>query len=285
MLARFCCSQNRSIPVAVLKYIIIVLDGRTAGVRCHEPRRCKGIGTPTEGTNFAFGDEPFERPDYGIRLGDTDIADVKLVKIDMVGLKTLERCVQSALDIGRVVADSLDGLGCFITDEAEFRRENHAITTTFESDAEELFTVSDTVAIGGVDEIDTEVERRLNRLDRFIIIGIAVAVVFPVEKKLPADGPATDAHRTDLKTGSSQNSLFHNKYPPHIFSLFICANLPFGRQWPIKIVSLFFSKPGRKQARFFFATTSPTGSRSSKWQSRNPCSQGRHPYPLSPSTG
>src|ERR1035438_3695430 len=99
------------------------------------------------------------------------IGSMYLVQVDVVGLQSL----QAVLDLGHDPTPGV-ALGQWIVAHlsVDLRCENHAGSVDRrQSLADDLFGFALGVHVSGVDEVDSGVERLVDDLDRFFVVGVA----------------------------------------------------------------------------------------------------------------
>src|SRR6267154_3741114 len=118
---------------------------------------------------------------------------MNLVKVDIVGLKATERVFDGsrepasrAATLVGIVAHRRESLG----------GEHDVVSSAFQRLADDLFGFALAVPVGGVDEVDAEVERPVNDPGALVVIGIGQLSEHHRAKAVGADhypGPAERA--------------------------------------------------------------------------------------------
>lgn len=91
-------------------------------------------------------------------------------EVDVIEPEPFERCVGNASHVfGRTVETRDMTRGARFEFEAEFRRHEYVRAPTAKRAAEQLFVRKRSVRLGGIEERDPEIERAMDRRDRFVV--------------------------------------------------------------------------------------------------------------------
>jgi hypothetical protein len=103
---------------------------------------------------------------------------VLIVQVDGVDAEPLQRRVAGAPDVRGRSVDTDEGSvrGAHV---AELRRDDDLIAPVFDRRADEPFVRGRAVRVGGVQEVDAEIEGAVNRRDRFGVVPAGVEIGHP----------------------------------------------------------------------------------------------------------
>jgi hypothetical protein len=127
--------------------------------------------------DLALGDELGHRPD---RLLDrrVGIDAVLVVEVDVIDAEALQRGIAGLAHILRVAAHA-EELAVLAAHVGELRRQHDVVATVGDRLADELLVRERPVHVGGVDEVDAELERAVDRRDRLALVAGAVELRHP----------------------------------------------------------------------------------------------------------
>ena len=134
-------------------------------------RSRSGLGK-TEVTHLA-GPNHFAHGTDGVLDGHIGVNPVLVIKVDLVDAEPLQALVTAFADIFRpaIYANKLS-LGP--PDIAKLGGQNHLIATALDGAAHEVFVDSATVHVGGVEEVDAQIERPMDGGDGFVVVTGAI---------------------------------------------------------------------------------------------------------------
>ena len=133
--------------------------------------------------------------DVGVGLGA-----VYLVEVDPVGFQTFERALDLFDDPAPRVAGFIWIPPAPLAHRAvELGREHDIVAAPGERLADDLLGLALRVDVGGVHEVDSGVERRVDDPDRVVVIGVAPG----------AEHHRPETQRADLDSGASQRAVLH----------------------------------------------------------------------------
>src|SRR5262249_6051293 len=92
-------------------------------------------------------------------------------------------------------------IGCIRVADAKFGGDDRILAATAQRLGQRPLRCSHSVCLGGVETVDTKIERAVDRFDEFGFLDTAVAA---------ADFPATDPDGGDLKAGLAEWTIFHS---------------------------------------------------------------------------
>src|SRR5208283_5953753 len=136
----------------------------------------------------------FERRDS---IGPVDEVDV-----DVIGVERLEAFVDR---LDHALAGAVAIVGSVGIADAELGRDDGFLAPRAERFRQRFFRRAEAVRLGGIEAVDAEIERAINRFDELGFLDTAVAA---------ANLPASEAHGGNLNTGPAKWSEFHT-LPPH----------------------------------------------------------------------
>jgi hypothetical protein len=136
--------------------------------------------------------------DIGVRIGNAH-----LVEVDPVGPQPTQRPLDR---FGEPPPRRSDEPGVRIAErDAGLHGEHRAVAPSAgQRLAQDLLRLAAGVAVGGVDEVDPGVQRCVDDLDRFVVIGVAER----------AEHHRAQAHLADRDAGAPQGPVFHGKSLP-----------------------------------------------------------------------
>jgi hypothetical protein len=103
---------------------------------------------------------------------------VLVVEVDVVHAQPLERGVARLLDVLGPAADA-EPRAARVADDAELRGEHHVVAAALDGAAHELLVAPDAVHVRGVEEVDPELQRAVDRGDRLRLVRVAVELRHP----------------------------------------------------------------------------------------------------------
>ncbi len=168
--------ENLRLGVAGPERVLGLDRGDRVHVVSPADRLRRGLAEP-DVEHLAVGDQLRHRAD---RLLDRDVGidAVLVVEINMVGAEAPQRALDRAEDVlGRAV-DRADG-GHVARRRAvgparELGRDHVLVAAAFDRASDKLLVGQRPVELGGVDEVDPELERPLDRADRLALVGGSV---------------------------------------------------------------------------------------------------------------
>ncbi len=125
---------------------------------------------------------------YGVFDGGLRVDAVLVVEVDVVDAEALEGCVAGGFDVLWLAADGPVGWVFFFADVGEFCCEEDLVAAWADGFADQLFVVADAVGVGGVEEVDSEIERAEEGCGRLFVVALAVEL---------AHAHATESHAGD----------------------------------------------------------------------------------------
>jgi len=100
-------------------------------------------------------------------------------------------------------------LGVLAHRVVKLRRQHHVVAATAgERPANDLLGLACAIDVGGVDEVDAGVQRRVDDLDRLVVVGVAPR----------AEHHGAEAEAADLNAGAPERPKFHRGAPGRIES-------------------------------------------------------------------
>ena len=137
----------------------------------------------------------------GVFDGSVGIDAVLVVEVDVIDAETLQGGVAGLLDVLRFAGDGPEAGIIFLADVGELGREEDLVTARFDGAADELLVVTDTVHVGGVEEVAAEVECAEDGGGGFSIVALAVELTHTHAAETHAgDDCALFAENTSTKT-------------------------------------------------------------------------------------
>jgi hypothetical protein len=125
---------------------------------------------------------------------------VDLIEIDMIGLQAAERRLDRLHDpasrialLVRILAHGSVHLG----------GQHYTVASAFQRLADNLLRLAAAIPVGGVDEVDAEIQSFVDDADAVVVVGIAQS----------AEHHRAQAVRADLDAGSSQRAVLHDLSP------------------------------------------------------------------------
>jgi hypothetical protein len=100
---------------------------------------------------------------------------VQVVEVDVVDIQPPEAGLDLHAGIGRRAIDPAV-LGVARQAQAELAGQHHPIAAVGDGAGDQLLVVPGAVDVGGVDEVDPQVDRPVQGADRLLVVGPAVAV-------------------------------------------------------------------------------------------------------------
>src|SRR6266545_40286 len=151
---------------------ILGLESRDWMDRVRSPDRLRRSLREAEISNLALVNEIGHRAD---RLLDRRprVDSVEIVEVDVVDAEPLERCLARPPDMCRAAVYA--SVAWFIgANEAEFRGQYDILAAARDRPADELLVGEGTIHIGGIEEVHSELQRAMDRLDRLDLVGLSV---------------------------------------------------------------------------------------------------------------
>jgi hypothetical protein len=109
---------------------------------------------------------------------DVGIDTVLVVEVDVVGAQASQRTLDRAADVvGRAVERAERGQVAGrrrVHPASELRRDHILVPVTLDRASDQFLVGQGSVQLRGVDEVDPELERPLDRRDRLVLVGRAV---------------------------------------------------------------------------------------------------------------
>jgi len=125
-----------------------------------------------------------------------------IVKIDNFHVKPPQTSFARFAHIIRFPADAAKCGLIRIAQNSELCRDHHLLAMTLERATEQFFIRVRPVHVGGVEKCDAELERPMNRRERFIVITSAIKI---------RHAHATESQGGNDWTTPSKFALFHNR--------------------------------------------------------------------------
>src|ERR1041385_3578011 len=121
-----------------------------------------------------------------------------------------------------IILTQRDLLFSFIDIKSEFCRDDDLIALPRQGTSQNPFTMTCTIICSSVEKADAEIQRPVNRSNRFFIVHIAPAALSIEPAPRTADCPTSQSQRTDLQIRSPQRSL--KDYSPGCVSWGFCCS-------------------------------------------------------------
>src|SRR5256886_10778049 len=131
---------------------------------------------------------------------------MQLIQVEVIGLKPLERTVQSESQVPRIEVHSDAAM---VEVASHLRGEEHVFAAALQSLAENFLAVPPAVDVGGIEEVHPEFDRSSHGLDRSRIRRRAIRIPVGV----PPNGPCAKPDLGHRETGSAQGLASHR--PPN----------------------------------------------------------------------
>lgn len=112
---------------------------------------------------------------------------MQVVQVDVVDAQALERGVARLMDVLRRAVDT-PARTILAALDAEFGRQDDLVSPVGDCLADELLVGEGPVHVGGVQEVDAEVERAADRLDGAVLVGGEVNSSAGASAKMDARG-------------------------------------------------------------------------------------------------
>ena len=160
------------------------------------------------------GPDQFAHRSHGVLDGHLGINPVLVVQVNDIHAEALQAGVAAGADVfGPAVHAQELALG--IADVAELRGEDHLVATALDRPAHQTLVLAAAVHVGGVEEVQPQVEGAVDGGDGFPVIAGAVEL---------RHAHAAEAQRGDRRAVPSEFSLFH-RFPFHALRLTISTLL------------------------------------------------------------
>jgi hypothetical protein len=127
---------------------------------------------------------------------------VHVVEVDVVDAEALERGVTGGPDVVRGVVDRADAVDA---PDAELGGQHHLVAAVLDGPADELLVVPAAVHVGGVEEVDAEVEGAVDDRDGLLLVALAVEL---------GHAHAAEPESRHLRPVLAQSALVHFSSPP-----------------------------------------------------------------------
>src|SRR5581483_7759258 len=182
---------------------VLGLQRRDRMHRRRAPDRRRSRLRQAEETNLAGAHEIRHRAD---RLFDRDVRvdAVLVIEIDRVDLQALQRRVARLADVLRRSVDA-EELALLAAHVPELRRDDDGVAAAADRAADEPLVRERTVHVGRVEKVDPEIDRAMDRRDRFLVVAAGVELRHP---------HAAETDGGDPRSAGSECALFH----PFIFA-------------------------------------------------------------------
>src|SRR5205807_5261899 len=102
--------------------------------------------------------------------GRVGIDAMLIIKIDNIDIEPPQTSLARLADIIRLAADPAKLRLDWIAQDSKLRRDYDLFAMAFNRAAEQLFVRMRSVHVGGVEESDAELERAMDRCERFLVI-------------------------------------------------------------------------------------------------------------------
>ena len=183
--------------------------GLQGGDRVHGMRPPDGVGRrlgQAEEAHLALGHELGHRPDRLLNRG-VGVDAVLVVEVDVVDAEPLEGAVAGLAHVLGTAVDGALGRVVGVADDAELGGDDRLVALPGQRLADEHLVGVRPVHVGGVEEVDPELERPVDGGGRLLVVGRTVEVGHPhAAQALAGDHQAlgSERDRFDGHLGSSR---------------------------------------------------------------------------------
>src|SRR5438034_1160195 len=127
---------------------------------------------------------------------------VQLIEVHVVRAESLQGSIQGEREVARV---EVHPNASAVKVSADLRRQEHLFPAAFEGLSEDFLTVAPAVHVGGVEEVDSEVNGPADRLDGFRVLRGTIRI--PV--RIPADRPRAEAYLGHVEARPAEWTSLH----------------------------------------------------------------------------
>src|SRR5688500_14592637 len=164
------------------------------------------IGARVVGADCASVDQFLQGITHGAGLLWRVAVQMKLIKVDIVRVKSLQRSLASGTDIfGRSIRTGAL-TGRFIKGIAELCRNDDFIPSPFEGARKHTLTMARAVNVRCIKEVDAEIEPGMNGADRLFVVDLSPARRRFTKPERATNRPTAQPHGANLNTGTSQRT-------------------------------------------------------------------------------
>ncbi|GAB3861491.1 hypothetical protein GCM10029963_66040 [Micromonospora andamanensis] len=190
----------------VPQYRLVVLDrSAVRGGRGEGGSRVGVIGAPPVRPDLALGDHALQRVDQVERERRSQVVQVQLQQVDVIGVEAAQRRLQTGHRVLGAVVLAGGPAGRLVGAVAELGGDHHLVTAAGDRPAEYPLAVPGPVIAGGVEEGHPVLDRRVHGPYRLLVVDLAPAQRLPVvAPQRSTDRPAPHPDGADLDPAAAQ---------------------------------------------------------------------------------